>query len=66
MSWFNFFKSSNNVKKALPVSGGLMNSTMQTKNYIDSLAKGGKIKKTGVYKIHKGERVLEKALENKR
>lgn len=66
MGFFNFFKSAPNVKRALPVSTGLMNSTMKTKQYLDSMAKGGKIKKTGVYKIHKGERVLDKALEHKR
>lgn len=66
MGFFDFFRSSKNVRKAIPASGGLVQHAQQTRQFIDSLAKGGKIKKTGVYKIHKGERVVEKALNKKK
>ncbi len=60
MGMFSFFRRSNNVKRAIPVSAGLMNHAQQTRRMIDSLAKGGKIKKTGMYQLHKGEEVLNK------
>lgn len=52
----------------IPVGGRMMKNISNTKQVLDSLAKGGSIKKTGMYKIHKGESVLsrEKALENKK
>ncbi len=51
---------SQNVARALPVSGGMLGHAQDMKNYIDSLAKGGSIKKTGIYKLHKGEYVETK------
>lgn len=44
----------------IPGAGGMLRHAQETRQMIDSLKKGGDIKKTGMYRLHKGETVLNK------
>jgi len=66
MNWFkNFFSRSpqqrvTDMQDSLSPHVGLANHAKQTRDVLDSLKRGGPIRKTGVYRLHKGERVLNK------
>lgn len=42
------------------------NRSVNRKEVLGSYKKGGKVKKTGLYKLHKGERVLTKKQAKKK
>lgn len=51
------------VRDKVAPNNPYMNHLRETSQMIDSLKKGGPIKKTGMYRLHKGERVLNKKQE---
>jgi hypothetical protein len=49
------------LMKSLPIPGGQLGENYKLKQeLLGSLKKGGKIKKTGIYRLHEGEEVIPK------
>ena len=55
------------VASSKDITGRPIQTTKKLKSgYIAGFKKGGKVKKTGVYKLHKGEKVLTKKQQIKK
>ncbi len=50
------------IAKKVPTAGGFLNHYQQIRDLEGSMKKGGPVKKTGIYKLHKGEFVLNPRL----
>lgn len=67
MNWRNFLgfgkkpeQRVTGMRDEMASKSPFMGRMKQTSDILDSLKKGGPIRKTGNYRLHKGERVLNK------